>query len=268
MKLAVSNIAWSAEEDLLAFDLLQRHSITGLEIAPSRIWEQPATVPVAAVAEYRRVLATFGLQVVAFQSLLFGRSDLSVFATDSPAACRDYLVEIARLAALIGARVMVFGSPGNRSVPDTMHPSIARGRAVDFFGDLGERCAAMGVILALEPNPKGYGCNFIQTVAEAAALVREVGNPGFRLHIDAGELQMNAEDLEAAVAPNLDITAHVHASEPMLAPLSRAWAGHRRLASALRQGGYEGFVSLEMKRPEGGLSGVQNAVVALHELYA
>lgn len=268
MKLAVSNIAWSLEEDAAAFCLLRRLGIDGLEIAPPRIWPEPVKVSAETATAYKEELAGLGLKTVAFQSLLFGKGDLTLFGSESAAPCRDYLVELGRLASWLGARVLVFGSPRNRAMPDSMSPAGAWSRAVDFFGELGARYAELGVVLGLEPNPAAYGGNFIHTVAEAAALVRTVGSPGFRLHLDAGEMQMNGEAVEEVVAQHLDITAHVHASEPMLAPLADVWKGHARLASALKRHGYDGWVSLEMKRPEGGLPEVERAIGQLQHLYS
>lgn len=272
MKLAVSNIAWSAEEDSAAFDLLRKCGIEGLEIAPPRVWPEPEAVSPENGAAYRREMSVLGFDLVAFQSLLFGKNHLTLFGPDFGRPCLDYLVEMGRLAACVGARVLVFGSPRNRAVPQTMTAQEAWSRAVEFFGEVGARYAELGVILGLEPNPSAYGCNFIQTVDEAASLVRAVNSPGFRLHLDAGELQMNDEAIESVVAANLDLIAHVHASEPMLDPLSAAWPGHKRLAAALKNGGYEGWVSLEMKRPKtdsgSGLAEVERAAGLLRELYS
>ena len=267
MKLAVSNIAWSLEEDAAAFDKLRALGIAGLEIAPPRLWPQPTAVPAEAALAYRAEMAGKGFEIVAFQSLLFGKNDLTLFGSDSQ-PCLEYLVEMGRLAARLGARVLVFGSPRNRAVPDGMAPECANSKAVAFFSELAARYAELGVILGLEPNPAAYQCNFVRTVEEAAQLVRAVNSPGFRLHLDAGELQMNGEAIETVVPRHLDITAHVHASEPMLAPLRTAWDGHRRLAAVLKAGGYKGWVSLEMKRPEAGLPEVEASVAHLQELYA
>ena len=268
MKLAVSNIAWSLEEDAAAFEMLRRRGIAGLEIAPPRVWPQPTTVSGEAARAYREEMAAKGFDVVAFQSLLFGKNELTLFGADAPRPCLDYLVEMGRLAARLGARVLVFGSPRNRAVPEGMPPASAWSKAVAFFSELGARYAELGIRIGLEPNPAAYQCNFIRTVEEAAQLVRAVDSPGVRLHLDAGELQMNGEAIETVVPPHLDITAHVHASEPMLAPLQTAWDGHRRLAAVLKAGGYDGWVSLEMKRPEAGLPAVEQAIGHLRELYA
>lgn len=268
MKLAVSNIAWTSAEDEAAFALLRGSGIAGLEIAPSRIWPVPAEVSLESSLAYRMEMAAKGFEIAAFQSLLFGKNDLTLFGSSTFQPCLDYLVAIGKLAATLGARVLVFGSPRNRSIPEGMSEKTAYAKAIDFFTQLGVQYAGLGIILGIEPNPAAYQCNFIRTVEEAAQVVRDVNSPGVRLHLDAGELQMNDEAIETVVSKHLEIVAHVHASEPMLAPLGPAWDGHRRLASVLKREGYNGWVSLEMKRPAEGLSAVEEAVSHLKEIYA
>ncbi len=268
MKLAVSNIAWNTEEDSAAFERLRYQGITGLEIAPPRVWPEPAAVSTEAALAYRKEMAALGFDLVAFQSLLFGKNHWNLFQEDSAPECHDYLIELGRLASRLGVRVLVFGSPRNRAVPETMTAEKAEQKAVEFFHSLGCAYAEMGVILGLEPNPAAYACNFIQTIDEAASLIRKVDSPGFRLHLDAGEMQMNDEVIESVVPRHIDLVAHVHASEPMLAPLSASWAGHKRLAAVLKANGYNGWVSLEMKRPPGGLTELKDPLGHLKEIYA
>ena len=267
MKLAVSNIAWSADEDCAAFELLRNLGIEGLEIAPPRVWPEPATVSQDDALAYRRDMKGRGFNLVAFQSLLFGKNHWNLFQPETAPECRDYLIKLGRLASRLGVRTLVFGSPRNRAVPETMEAEEALAKATEFFRPIGAAYTEMNVVLGLEPNPAAYACNFIQTIDEAAELVRRVDSPGFRLHLDAGEMQMNDEAIETVVPRHLDIVSHVHASEPMLAPLS-AWGGHRRLAAVLKSNGYNGWLSLEMKRPEKGLEEVQRSAALLAELYS
>ena len=44
MKLAVSNIAWEPDEDEAVYTLMQKYGVTGVEIAPTKIWDRPNEV--------------------------------------------------------------------------------------------------------------------------------------------------------------------------------------------------------------------------------
>jgi D-psicose/D-tagatose/L-ribulose 3-epimerase len=269
VNLAVSNIAWLPEEDAAAFDILRTLGVSLLELAPSRKWIDPSIAGVADAQGYRKELRVAGFSVAAFQAILFGKPELTIF--ESPEArrkCIDYLVQIAQLAAACGARPLVFGAPKNRRVPEGMPLVEADRIARDFFSELARRTADLRVSFCLEPNPTGYGCNYLTHVAGAARIVREVNSPGLRLQIDAGELAMNSESVEQVIKEQADIIGHVHISQAMLVGFENPWEGHATLAQTLAQINYGLVLSIEMKRPTDGLAGVQRAIEFARECYA
>ncbi|HEY2805905.1 MAG TPA: sugar phosphate isomerase/epimerase family protein, partial [Gemmatimonadales bacterium] len=253
MKLAISNIAWSREQDDVVATLLREAGVEGIEIAPTAIWPDPVHVAPDEARRLRDWWGERGLKIVALQALLFGRPDLRLFGSDAQRReLLDHLTAIFDLAARLGAGPLVFGSPRNRlagSLPADQAFAIAAG----FFREAGTRAAARQVTLCIEPNPADYGCDFVTTVPQAMALVREAGSPGFALHVDGGELALNHEPLPGTITAAKPVMRHFHASEPFLTPLGSGASDHAAYASALRTAGYEGWVSLEMKAPEGGI---------------
>lgn len=257
MKLAVSNIAWTPDEDATAAAVLQEFGVTRIEVAPTVRWPAPLEVSEAEALAYRARWQVRGIEIVALQSLLFGRPDLTVFGPDETrAAMVDYLTGICRLAGWLGATRLVFGSPANRR-PGPLTDAARDRIATAFFRAVGTAAAAHGTVVCIEPNPAEYGCEWIRSVREAAALVEAVDHPGFGLHLDAGGMLLHGDsvdDIEAALAhPGV---GHVHASDPMLAPLGSGHEGsaqwHQAVAGVLATAGYDGCVSLEMRRqPEG-----------------
>src|SRR5258708_16976960 len=137
MKLAVSNIAWPAGMDSLALPILSRHGATGIEIAPTKVWSRPIEVSEAEALAYRRQREGAGFEIVAFQALLFGQPQLSLFA-EPRRPFLDYVERIIQLASWLGARALVFGSPKNRRV-GSLDPEKARVRAIEMFRALGAR---------------------------------------------------------------------------------------------------------------------------------
>jgi sugar phosphate isomerase/epimerase len=249
LRLAASNIAWTREDDAVALDLLVEHGFEGLEVAPARVFPDVAAATLDDAARVRADVERRGLRIVAMQALLFGRAELALFA-DEPAreALCAWLLHVIDLGAALGAGALVFGSPRNRRRGDTP-PGRVAAIAREVFGRLGERAAARGTCLCIEPNPPAYGADWITTVAEAVALVRDVSSPGFGLHLDAGAIALNGEPVEETIAVAAPIARHFHASEPNLTPVGSGTSDHPRLAAALRAGGYRGWVSVEMAAP-------------------
>ncbi|MSU35333.1 MAG: sugar phosphate isomerase/epimerase [Pedosphaera sp.] len=258
MTLAVSNIAWTPDQDDDAHALLSDLGVRALELAPTRWWPDLSRVTPAQVADAQARLARFGLRPVAFQAVLFGQPQLAVFG-QSAATCESYLSTVVDLASSFGVSAIVFGSPkqrlrGTRTLDEAIADSVLLWRR------LGDRAATRGVRFCLEPNPCEYGADFMTTLAETAAVVRAAGSPGVWLNVDGGELAMNAEKLPEALENCRDRIGHFHISEPYLGPLEGAPERHRAYARALRSAGYDGIVSLEMRSQPGGLIAVETAV--------
>lgn len=264
MKLAISNIAWPREHDPRAADLLVEHGFRGVEIAPTRVWDRPLEAREDDAREHRRFWNERGIEVVALQALLFGRPGLTLFGAESARAVTlEHLRGLMRLAEWLGARVLVFGAPRNRQLSGRS-PDEARAIAVDFFRSAGESALEHGVVLAIEPNPPQYGCDFVTTSSEGLSLVREVASPGFGLHLDAAAMTMGGEDPDRAIREAAGGIAHFHASEPFLGGVGRGGVNHRTCACALREIDYPHWVSIEMRDP--GTALVEALIYAL-EVY-
>lgn len=177
------------------------------------------------------------------------------------ASLLNYTQKAMDFAAALGCGNLVFGCPRNRA---------ARGRedrtaAVEFFRALGDYAAGRGTVLAMEANPPIYNTDFINTTAQAFELVDQVSSPGFLVNLDVGTMIENHERVDQ-LAGRVDRINHVHLSEPGLAPIARR-SLHEELAALLREEGYRGFVSIEMKNC-GGLAPVLDAMDYGRELFA
>jgi sugar phosphate isomerase/epimerase len=251
VKLAASNIAWVEEDDGRVAGLMTALGYEGLEIAPSRVWRAPLEAGQAEIADFRSRWERWGIRVVAMQALLFGRSDLAIFRSDSERReTRGHLEGMIRLGSDLGVEVLVFGSPGNRSVGDRPRAEAER-LARAFFRAIGDYAAQHGVCFCIEPNPREYGCDFVTDVASAEALVAAVDSPGFAVHLDSGAFSLTGESIEETLHRAAPAARHYHISEANLVPVGSGTIDHRRMATALARAGYERWVSVEMRRPDG-----------------
>jgi sugar phosphate isomerase/epimerase len=268
MNLAVSNIAWLPEEDAAALQCLRECGVSLLEAAPARLWPDITAAGRVDALRVRDELAKKGFSIVGFQAILFGFPQLQLFDPQTRPALLEHLRHLADLCSWVGGRYLVFGAPKNRRIPDTLDSTQAFDEAVDFFSELGAYAASLGVIIGMEANPAAYGCNFCTTIGEVARLVRAVDSPGFRWHLDTGEMAMNAELLPNAVVNHADLIGSIHLSEPMLGGFEKPWTGHAEVARCLHETGINLPLSLEMKRQEQGVAAIAVTVRKVSEIYA
>jgi D-psicose/D-tagatose/L-ribulose 3-epimerase len=259
MKLAISNIAWDAAEQSALLPALTTAGVTGIEIAPTKIWPDWTGATAEAARTLREDLAGRGFAVPALQSILFGRPNLTVFG--DPSGLVDHIAAVAELAGALGARVMVFGSPRNR-LRGLLGSAEAMRQAVSVFRDIGVVCQAAGTCLAIEANPAAYGGDFLLTWREAADLVAQIDHPGIGLHLDTACTIMAGDDPVEAAAACAGRIRHFHVSAPQLGPvgLEDDNIDHPRIAAALRTGGYGGWISIEMRRTETPMESALHAV--------
>ena len=146
--------------------------------------------------------------------------------------------------------VLVFGSPKNRQRGD-MPEAEATGIAQEFFGALGDTAKEQGVRFCIEPNAPQYNCDFVTNAAAGIELVQNVANPGFGLHLDIACMSLAGDDVPASIKAAKDVMQHFHISSPMLeAVADLPDVPHRAAAEALREIGYDKFISIEMKPGE------------------
>lgn len=266
---AMSNIAWAPDERHEAYAILAEAGFGGLEIAPGLFFhaaDEPfaPSEPVAAAALGE--IADAGLTLVSMQSLLFGVNGAALFEGEERRAALVAGMERAiRLAGRFAIPNLVFGSPLQRCVPEGMAMARALDEAAEVFRRLGDAAMAAGTRVAIEANPAAYGTNFLNTLDEALAFVTAVGHPAIVPHLDVGAMHMNGDFAELparlpALAPHL---AHVHVSEPGLAPAPADPALLIPVLAGLAAAGYTRAVSIEMKRASDGLAAVRRAVSGL-----
>src|SRR5687767_2722402 len=190
MRLAISNLAWQPEDEPAVAEQMSALGIDGVEVVATRRWPAPLEATDAEISDYRRFWQERGIRVVALQALLYSRPDLVLFG--SPEARRatvDYLAGLARLAAGLGASVLVFGAGAHRrrgALSESAAWSIAR----DSFGEIGRAAVRHGTVFCLEALPAVQGCDFITDTAQAFAMVEQVGSPGFALNFDTACMRL------------------------------------------------------------------------------
>lgn len=237
--LAASNIGWAAPDDPMILSLMKKLGYTGLEAAPTRlVGENPYTKLDQAAKISGQLREEYGLCIPSLQSIWYGQQG-SLFDPVDALRLADYTCRAVDFAAAVGCPSLVFGNPRQRVIPAGTDPDSA----MPFFQKIADYARAHGAVIALEANPPVYGTNFCNTSEDAFTFARRV--PGLAVNYDLGTLLTNGESL-IPLFENLDLVSHIHLSEPGLAPLEPRPL-HRELAHQLREFGYQGFVSIEMK---------------------
>ena len=247
MRLAVSNIAWSPDENDIVFPILNKMDVKGIEIAPTTLWPNPTKVTPSEIENIKKYFFKAGFTIPAAQALLFNHPELTIFSDENVRQdTLGYLKSLCNICAKLGIPRMVFGSPKNRQ-KGNLSFNQALEIASNFFFDLADYISPLGIVLCLEPNPADYGCDFILNIPDAITLIKQVNHPNFQLQLDTSSIFLNREDPYQAIPNCIQFIRHCHISEPFLGLIGAAGNDHKAIAQNLQMFSYREWISIEMK---------------------
>jgi D-psicose/D-tagatose/L-ribulose 3-epimerase len=220
---------------------------TGLEIAPFTLAENPSQISPAQRQEYRDILTSEGLSFVGLHWLMVSPKGLHVTTPD--AALRDrswrHICDLIDLSADLGPNgVMVFGSPAQRSTVDGSTIAEASARFIDGLSSVAPQALERGVTILVEALPVGQA-NVVNTLAEAASIVRQIASPAIQTMFDTHNAVDEAEPHAALIEKYFDIIRHVHVNEMDGRHPGTGDYDFKPVLRTLTRLGYQGWVSLE-----------------------
>ena len=219
----------------------------GIEIAPFTLAEDPAAIPASKRREYRSLIESEGLKFVGLHWLMVSPKGLHVTTPDTALRARSWqhIRNLIDLCADLGpGGVMVFGSPNQRATTGGLSREQATRNYVDGLQSVAPHAAARGVTILVEALPKGQ-CDVVQTLDEAAAMVREIASPGVRTMFDTHNAVDEVEPHAVLLDRHYDLIRHVHVNELDGRHCGVGSYDFKPVLSVLKRRQYPGWVSLE-----------------------
>lgn len=219
----------------------------GLEIAPftlaPHVTDISDTVRKAIVAKAGEV----DLEILGIHWVLVGPEGLHINHPDP--AIRDrtvrYLVDLVHFCGDVGGKMLIFGSPKQRNV----HESLTYDQAFDYTAAAFERalptCVERNVTICMEPLTH-LETNFCQSAEETVRLIERVNHPNFRLLLDTKAMTYEKESRAATIRKYGRYLAHYHANDENLEGPGWGTVDFAPIFDALTSIHYEGYVSVEV----------------------
>lgn len=219
-----------------------------LEVAPFTVAADPRSMSERGLEGFRRTAAEAGVRVSSLHWLLMAPAGLSITSPEPRvrAETLEVMETLVHVCAALGGTVLVHGSPQQRTL-STTDPSGDVERGIEAFATIAPIAERAGVTYCIEPLSTRETA-FVNTVAEAAAIVARVGSPALRTMLDARAARLSeAEPVERVLQEGLrnGSVAHVHLNDSSgLAPGQGA-DGFADLLEVLLAEGYSGTVAVE-----------------------
>jgi len=247
MRYAICNETFDGWDHARVCASAARLGYTGLEVAPFTLAPRITDVTAGRRRTLRRQAEDAGVPVIGLHWLLAKTEGFMVTSPDPAVRARTaaYLGELARCCRDLGGELMVFGSPQQRRVPPGHTKARAADFALDTFRRAGPAIADSGVRVCLEPLAPAEA-DFLTTCAEAVELLDRIDHPNFALHLDVKAMSSEAEPVPDLIRKHGPRTGHFHANDPNRRGPGFGATDFRPIFRALRDGGYDGWVSVEV----------------------
>jgi sugar phosphate isomerase/epimerase len=219
----------------------------GIEIAPFTLAPLATDLSAAARGELRRTIARAGLDCVGLHWLLAKTEGFHVAHPDTAVRHRtvEYLAELVRLCHDLGGRILVFGSPKQRSLLPGVSPAEAVTHIREVFTRLVPVLETTDTVVALEPLAPAE-TDVLTTAAETCRLIEAIGSPHVRLHLDVKAMASEPMPIPEIIRASAPWLEHFHANDENLQGPGFGLVDFGPIFRALEEISYAGWVSVEV----------------------
>ena len=249
MRMALCNVVLAGRALERQCELAAELGYDGLEIAPFTLNSSPETSSTAQASNIRATVEASGLVVTGLHWLLVKPEGVSL--TDADAAVRartlEVMIRLTSLCAELGGAVLVHGSPKQRQVPPGETHEIALARLQDGLAQVALAAAKAGVIYCIEPLSR-QETSIVNTVAEAAELVRSIDHPHLRTMIDCSAAGLTETESVASLIDRWlpsGLIAHIQVNDPNRRGPGQGKMQFAAILAALKRNQYAGIIAVE-----------------------
>lgn len=249
MKLALCNEVLQPMPLAAQCEAAARMGYDALEIAPFTLTDEPETLTTATAHRVRATAHSHGLAISSLHWLLIKPAGLSLVTDDTALRQRtlDLLRRLIDFTAACGARVLVHGSPRQRSPEPGQSVADACARFEAAMAELAPHAAAAGLVYCIEPLGP-METNVINTVAEAAAMVDRIGSPAVRTMLDVSAASHSESEPVHEVLRRFLASghiAHVQVNDKNRRGPGQGETDQRSVLQVLKDMRYAGWVAVE-----------------------
>jgi D-psicose/D-tagatose/L-ribulose 3-epimerase len=221
----------------------------GLEIAPFTLSGSPEKISSAEAAKIRATIEASGLAVTGLHWLLVKPEGLSLTDPDATVRARTVavMIRLIALCAELGGEVLVHGSPRQRQIASGETHTDALARLQAGLAQVASAAASAGVIYCIEPLSRRETA-LVNTIAEAAELVRTIDHPHLRTMIDCSAAGLTETESVPALIDRwlpTGLIAHIQANDPNRGGPGQGEMQFAPILAALKRHNYAGVIAVE-----------------------
>lgn len=231
------------------FEYAAKLGYDGVEIAPYTLADSVTEITPKRRNAIRRAAEENGIEIVGLHWLLVKPEGLYINHPDEfiRIKTQEYIEALIHFCADIGGKILVHGSPHQRTIKEGWNIKDSWNYAIETFKVTLKVARQRNVFYCIEPLSPAQ-TNFLNTVEETIRFVKEVRHPNLKMIFDCRSASAAERSLTGALLKALDsgYLRHVHVND---ANGSGPGLGELKFSPILKmllQSGFKGFLSVEV----------------------
>lgn len=216
MKISICNELFQGWPIEKVFEYAAQLGYDGVEIAPYTLADSVTEISPARRKAIRLAAEKWGVEIVGLHWLLVKPEGFYINHPDEiiRIQTQEYIEALIHFCADIGGKVLVHGSPHQRRIKEEWDVVESWNFAKETFEVCLKTAQKRNVIYCIEPLAQTQ-TNFINTVEEAARLVKEIRHPNFKMIFDCRSASAQEKSVTEALIRALDshYLYHVHVND-------------------------------------------------------
>ena len=247
MNFAICNEIFQGWKIDAAMQFAAKAGYTGIEIAPFTIAKYVTDISKQDREKIREAAAAADIAITGIHWVLAQTEGLFLTHNDPAVRAKSskYFVELVEFCGDLGGNIIVVGSPKQRNIPEGATPAQAWDWAKETIRPAVARALQRGVTICLEPlSPQET--NFINTAEEAVRFVKQFHSPSLKVILDVKAMSSEKKPIPQIIQETWPHFAYFHANDKNLKGPGFGDVDFKPIAAALRDSGYQGWVSVEV----------------------
>jgi len=247
MKFGICNEIFKDWKIADVFTHCARLGYDAVEVAPFTLAKYVTEIPLEERQRIRAAALQAGIAISGIHWVLVQAEGMYLTSPDTATRQRtaDYFCALVDFCADIGGKVIVVGSPKQRSLLPGVTADQAWDWATEVFRPAVVQAESRGVTICFEPLP-AEDTDFINTAAEAVRFTRQLSSPHFQVILDVRAMSHESKPIPEIIRESRGAFAYVHANDRNLKGPGFGEIDFKPIAAALREVGYDGTVSVEV----------------------
>jgi len=231
------------------FEYAAQLGYNGVEIAPYTLADSVTEIPTKQRKAIRHAAEDNGIEIVGLHWLLAKPEGLYINHPDEIIRIKtqEYIEALIHFCADIGGKILVHGSPHQRTVQEGWDFQQSWNFAKETFKVCLKTAQKRNVLYCIEPLDH-TNTNFINTVAEGIRLLREIRHPYLKLVFDSRSASAQEKSVSEALLRALDsgYLRHIHVNDANGRGPGFGETAFVPILKSLIKYNYKGYISVEV----------------------